>query len=119
MIRLLLGAGVLLLVAACGGEENTHFTYAKSVDCFRGVGKAKLLGGKGRTAARITTDDRTFELLFLPSGAQAKAYVKQFKAPNGRLATKGNVIIFGHRTGASVGPDVSSDEINEVEKCLA
>ena len=29
------------------------------------------------------------------------------------------MIIFGHQTGASVGPDVSSDEMDEVEKCLA
>jgi hypothetical protein len=119
VIRLLLGAGVLLLVAACGGEKKTHFSYAKSADCLRGIGKTQLVGGKGQTAARISTDDKVYELLFLPSGAQAEAYTKQFTAPNGRLGTDGNVIIFGHRTNAGVGPDVSSDELNEVKKCLA
>jgi hypothetical protein len=114
--RLLLGAGVVLLVAACG-DEKTHYTYAKSVDCFRGIGRTQLVSG-GQSAARITAGKtKTFDLLFLPSGSQAKAYVKRFKVPNGILDTKGNVIIYGHQTG--VGPEVSADEMSEVEKCLA
>jgi len=118
VIRLLLGAGVLMLVAACGSEKKTHFSYAKSADCFRGIGKTQLVG-KGQTAVRISTEDKVYELLFLPSGAQADAYTKRFRAPNGRLGTDGNVIIYGHRTSSGVGPDVSSDELNEVKKCLA
>jgi hypothetical protein len=119
VIRLLLGAGVILLVTACGGKENTHFTFAKSADCLRGIGKTRLVGGKGQTAAHVSTGGKVYELLFLPSGAQAAAYTKKFRAPNGRLGTKGNVIIYGHRTGGSVGPDVSSDDLNKVKDCLA
>ena len=119
MIRLVLGAGLLLLVAACGGKEKTQYSYAKSVDCFRGLGKTQKLLTRGQTAAHIETKTKNFEVLFLPSGAQAAAYTKQFTAPNGRLATKGNVIIFGHRNASSIGPDVSADEMNEVEDCLA
>ena len=119
MIRLLLGAGVVLLATACGGNEKTQYSYSKSVDCFRGVGKTQLVG-RGQAAARITAGDtKSFEILFLPSGAQAEAYTKQFHPPNGMLDTKGNVIIYGHRIGAGVGPDVSADEMDEVEKCLA
>jgi hypothetical protein len=119
VIRLLLGVGLLFVITACGGKENTHFTYAKSADCFRGLGKTEKLESKGQTTAHIETKTKVFELLFLPSGAQAQAYTKQFNAPNGRLATKGNVIIFGHRNGSSVGPDVSADEMNQVKDCLA
>ena len=118
MIRVLLVVGVILVVAACGGKEKTQFSYAKSADCFRGIGKTQLVG-KGQTAVRIATDTKIFELLFLPSGARAEAYTKQFKAPNGRLATKGNVIIYGHRNASSIGPDVSEDEMNKVKDCLA
>jgi hypothetical protein len=118
VIRLLLLVGLLLLATACGNKEKTQFTYAASVDCFRGLGKTQLVG-KGQTAAHIETDTKVFELLFLPSGAQASAYTKRFKAPNGRLDTKGNVIIYGHRNSSSIGPDVSEDEMNEVKKCLA
>jgi hypothetical protein len=118
VIRLLLGAGVILVVAACGGKEKTQFSYAKSADCFRDLGKTQVVG-KGQTTVRISTNTKIFELLFLPSGAQAEAYTKQFKAPNGRLATKGNVIIYGHRNASSIGPDVSEDEMNEVKDCLA
>jgi hypothetical protein len=113
VIRLLLLVGLLLLATACGNKEKTQFTYAASVDCFRGLGKTQLVG-KGQTAAHIETDTKVFELLFLPSGAQASAYTKRFK-----LDTKGNVIIYGHRNSSSIGPDVSEDEMNEVKKCLA
>jgi len=119
VIRLLLGAGLLLLVVACGGKEKTQYSYAKAVDCFRGLGKTQKLVNKGQTAAHIETKTKAFEILFLPSGAQASAYAKQLKAPSGRLATKGNVIIFGHRNSSSIGPDVSADEMNKVKDCLA
>jgi hypothetical protein len=119
VIRLVLGVGLLLLMTACGGKENTHFTYAKSAGCFRGLGKTQKVLTQGQTAAHIETKTKNFEVLFLPSGAQAQAYTKQFKAPNGRLATKGNVIIYGHRNSSSIGPDVSEDELNQVKDCLA
>ena len=32
-------------------------------------------------------------------------------------AHEGNVIVYGHQTGN--GPDVSADDMDEVEKCLA
>jgi hypothetical protein len=115
--RLLLGAGIVLLVAACG-KEKTQYSYAKSADCFRDLGKTQVVG-KGKTAARISTNTKVFDLLFLPSGEQAAAYTKQFHPPGGMLDTKGNVIIYGHRNSSSVGPDVSEDEMNEVEDCLA
>jgi len=119
VIRLVLGAGVLLLVTACGGKENTHFTYGKSADCFRDLGKTQRVLTQGQTAAHIETKTKNFEVLFLPSGAQAQTYTKQFRAPSGRLATKGNVIIFGHRNSSSIGPDVSTDEMNQVKDCLS
>ncbi|HEY3051538.1 MAG TPA: hypothetical protein VGJ40_07415 [Gaiellaceae bacterium] len=114
--RLLLGAGLVLLAVACG-EEKTHYTYAKSISCFKDVGKTRIMG-RGQNAVRITAGQtKTFDILFLPSGAQAKAYTKQFNVPNGILRTKGNVIVYGHQTGT--GPQVSGDEMDEVEKCLA
>jgi hypothetical protein len=118
VIRLLLLVGLLLLVTACGGKETTHFSYAASAACFRGLGKTQLVG-KGQTAVHIETDTKVYEILFLPSGSQAAAYTKRFNAPNGRLDTKGNVIIYGHRNGSTIGPDVSEDEMNEVKQCLA
>jgi hypothetical protein len=114
--RLLLGAGLVLLVVACG-EDKAHYTYAKSIGCFKGVGKTRAVG-RGQSAVRITVGQKkTFDILFLPSGSQAKTYVKQFNVPNGILHTKGNVIVYGHQTGN--GPQVSADDMDEVEKCLA
>ena len=120
MIRLLLGAGIVLLVVACGNKEKSQYSYAKSVDCFRGLGKTRKLVTQGQTAVHIETKTKNFEILFLPSGAQASAYAKQLgNAPSGRLSTKGNVIIFGHRNSSSIGPDVSQNEMNQVKDCLA
>jgi hypothetical protein len=114
--RLLLGAGLVLLAVACG-EEKAHYTYPKSIGCFKGVGTTQVMG-RGQTAVRITAgQEKTFDILFLPSGQQAKNYVKRFDVPNGILHTKGNVIVYGHQTGK--GPEVSDDEMNEVEQCLA
>jgi hypothetical protein len=115
-IGLLLGAGLVLLAVACG-EEKTQYSYAKSVGCLKDVGETRLVG-RGQTAARITTDQtKTFDLLFLPSGQPAKNYAKRLNVTNGILHTKGNVIVYGHQTGN--GPDVSADDMDEVEKCLA
>ena len=120
MIRLLLGAGILLLVVACGGKEKNQFTYAKSADCFRGLGKTQKITTRGQTAAHIETKTKVFEVLFLPSGSNASAYTKNFaNAPSGRLGTKGNAIIYGHRNSTSIGPDVSVAEMNKVMDCLA
>jgi hypothetical protein len=114
--RLFLGAGLVLLAVGCG-EDKTHYTYSKSIGCFRGVGETQVTG-RGQTAVRITADQKkTFDILFLPSGQQAKNYVKRFDVPNGILHTKGNVIVYGHQTGN--GPEVSDDEMDEVEQCLA
>jgi hypothetical protein len=117
VIRLLFGASLILLVVACGGEKKTHYTYAGSVGCFKGIGITQLIG-KGQNAVRITSGpSKTFDILFLPSGAQAEAYTKRFKVPNGILHTKGNVIVYGHQTGP--GQEVSSDDMDRVEECLA
>ena len=114
--RLVLGAGVAVALAGCGGNE-THYTYGKSIDCFKDVGKTQVLGTENN-AVRISGDGgKAYDVLFLPSGSQAKSYVKKFKIPNGVLRTKGNAIVYGHQIGT--GPAVSEDEVKEVEKCLA
>ena len=112
---LFVGVGLLVLAAACG-EEKTHFTYAASRDCLQGIGKTSVTG-RAETVVRITSGQKIFDLLFLPSGARAEAYTKRFNVPSGILHTKGNVIVYGHHSG--VGPEVSTDEMNKVEKCLA
>jgi hypothetical protein len=115
--RLLLGAGIVAVLAGCGDEER-HYTYAQSIDCFKDVGKTQVMGSQ-TSAVRITADQmKAFDVLFLPSGARAKNYVKQFKVPNGILHTKGNAIVYGHQTGQG-GPEVSDDDMKRVEKCLA
>ncbi len=113
---LLLGAGVVLLLAVACGEDKTHYSYAKSIGCLKGVGKTQT-SGRGQTALRVTDGTKIYDLLFLPSGASADAYTKRFKVPRGILQTKGNVIVYGHQTG--VGPEVSTDEMDTIEKCLA
>jgi len=114
--RLLLGAGLVAVLAGCGDGE-THYTYGKSIGCFKQVGKTQVMGTQSN-AVRITADGRkAFDVLFLPSGSQAKTYVKRFKVPNGVLHTKGNAIVYGHQTGN--GPEVTGDEMERVEKCLA
>jgi hypothetical protein len=114
---LLLGAGLILLVAVACGEDKTHYSYADSSGCLKGVGK-NALSGRGQTAVRITTDaSKTFDLLFLPSWQQAKNYTKRFNVPTGILHTKGNVIVYGHQTGN--GPAVTTEDMDQVEKCLA
>ncbi len=113
---LFVGAGLVLLLAVACGEDKAHYSYADSIGCLKGVGKAET-SGRGQTAVRVTTDDsKTFDLLFLPSGQQAKNYTKRFDVPTGILHTKGNVIVYGHQTGN--GGDVSTDDMDEVEKCL-
>ena len=119
MIRPLIVAGVALLVAACGGgEKKTHYTYAKSVGCFKRLGLTQVMDQRNN-AVRITGgQSKIFDILFLPSGAQAEAYTKRFNVPSGGLLrTKGNVIVYGHLTGP--GPDISADDIDRVEACLA
>ncbi len=113
---LLLGAGVVLLLAVACGEDKTQYSYTKSVGCLKGVGKTET-SGRGQTAVRVTTNDsKTFDLLFLPNGQPAKNYAKRLNVTNGILHTKGNVIVYGHQTGN--GPDVTTDDMDEVENCL-
>ena len=112
---LFVGLGLVVLAVACG-EDKAQYSYAKSSDCLKGVGKTAVTG-RGQTVVRVTDGMKIFDLLFLPSGARAEAYTKRFKVPNGILHTKGNVIVYGHHTG--VGPEVSNDEMDRVEKCLA
>jgi len=106
---------VLILAVACG-EDKTHYSYAKSIGCLKGVGKAET-SGRGQTVVRGTQGTKIFDFLFLPSGASADAYTKKFKVPRGILHTQGNVIVYGHQSG--VGPEVTTDEMSTVEKCLA
>ena len=112
---LFVGLGLVVLAAACG-EDKAHYSYPKSRGCLQGLGKTTV-SGRGQTVVRVTEGTKFFDLLFLPSGARAEAYTKRFKVPRGILHTKGNVIVYGHQTG--VGPEVTSDEMDEVEKCLA
>lgn len=113
---LLLGAGLVLILGVACGEDKTHYSYTKSIGCLKGVGKTQT-SGRGQTVVRVTDGTKIFDLLFLPSGASAEAYTKKFKVPRGILHTQGNVIVYGHQSG--VGPEVSTDEMNTVEKCLA
>ncbi len=116
--ELLLSTGLVLLLAACGGGNESHYTYGESVGCLKQLGKTQVMGTQ-RDAVRLTTDQtKAFDILFLPNGQQAKNYVKQFRVPRGILHTKGNVIVYGHQTG-KVGPEVSDDEMSAVEDCLA
>jgi hypothetical protein len=112
---LFVGLGLVVLAVACG-EDKTQYSYPKSSECLKGVGKTAATG-RGQTAVRVTAGTKFFDLLFLPSGASADAYTKRFKVPNGILHTQGNVIVYGHQTG--VGPEVTTDEMDKVEKCLA
>ena len=112
---LFMSFGLVALAVACG-ESNTKYSYPKSSDCLKSVGKTTVTG-RGQTVVRVTDGTRFFDLLFLPSGASAEAYTKKFKVPNGILHTQGNVIVYGHQTG--VGPEVTTDEMDKVEKCLA
>ena len=112
---LFVGLGLVVLAVACG-EDKTQYSYSKSSDCLKGVGKTAVTG-RGQTVVRVTDGTKIFDLLFLPSGARAEAYTKRFKVPSGILHTKGNVIVYGHHTG--VGPEVTTDEMDKVEKCLA
>ena len=107
--------GLVALAVACG-ESNTKYSYTKSSDCLKSVGKTTVTG-RGQTVVRVTDGTKFFDLLFLPNGASADAYTKRFKVPSGILHTQGNVIVYGHQTG--VGPEVTSDEMDKVEKCLA
>ena len=115
--RLLLGAGVVVVLAGCGGEDKTQYTYASSSECFKDIGKTQVMG-KTTNAVRISADDgKTYDVLFLPSGAKAKSYVKELDVKTGVLETKGNAIVYGHQTGT--GPAVEKDDLKRVEKCLA
>ena len=113
--QLFVGVGLVVLAMACG-EEKTQYSYSKSSDCLKGVGQ-NAVTGRGQTVVRVTDGQKIFDLLFLPSGARAEAYTKRFKVPSGILHTKGNVIVYGHHTG--VGPEVTTDEMDRLEKCLA
>jgi hypothetical protein len=116
--ELLLSTGLVLLLAACGGGSESHYTYGGSAACLRKLGKTQKMGNQ-QNAVRLTTDKtKAFDILFLPSGQQATNYTKQFRVPRGILHTKGNVIVYGHQTG-TVGPEVTDDEMSAVEDCLA
>jgi hypothetical protein len=109
-----LGAGLVVTLAGCGGGES-HYTYANSSDCFKDIGKTRVVG---TDAVRISADGgKTYDVLFLPSGSKAKSYVKQLDVKTGVLQTKGNAIVYGHQTGT--GPAVTEDDVKAVEKCLA
>jgi hypothetical protein len=113
---LLFGMCLAVTAAGCGGG-NTKFTYAKSSDCFNDIGKTRVVGTDDR-AVRISADGgKTFDVLFLPSGSQAKNYAKRLDVKTGVLKTKGNAIVYGHQTGT--GPAVEEDDVKQVEKCLA
>ena len=108
--------GLVVLAVACG-EDKAQYSYTDSIGCLKGVGKTES-SGRGQTAVRVTTNDsKTFDLLFLPSGQPAKNYAKRLNVTNGILHTKGNVIVYGHQTGN--GADVTGDDMDEVENCLA
>ena len=95
---LVLGAGVAVTLAGCGGDES-HYTYANSSDCFKDIGKTQVVGTE-TNAVRISADGgKTYDVLFLPSGSKAKSYVKQLDVKTGVLQTKGNAIVYGHQTG--------------------
>ena len=118
--RVLIGAGIVVALGGCGDEE-AQYTYADSSDCFKGVGKTQVVGTDSRSAGqavRISEQGgKTYDVLFLPSGSNAKSYAEKLKIPKGILHTKGNAIVYGHQTGT--GPAVSEDDVSEVEKCLA
>jgi hypothetical protein len=116
--RLLLGAGIAVVLTGCG-DEKTQFTYASSGDCFKDIGKTQPVGGTASgQAVRISADGgKTYDVLFLPSGSEAKSYAKQLDVQTGVLHTKGNAIVYGHQTGT--GPAVEEDDVKQVEKCLA
>jgi hypothetical protein len=117
--RVLIGAGIVVALAGCGDEE-AHYTYSNSADCFKDLGKTQVMGTGSTSgqAVRISADaDKTYDVLFLPSGSKAKSYVKQLENPKGVLHAKGNAIVYGHQTGN--GPPVSEDDVKAVEKCLA
>ena len=115
--RLLLGAGLVVVLAACGEDKAAHYTLASSSACFKDIGKTQVMG-KATNAVRISADGgKTYDVLFLPSGSKAKSYVKQLDVKTGILETKGNAIVYGHQTGT--GPAVEKDDVKQVEKCLA
>jgi hypothetical protein len=114
--RLLLGAGLVVVLAGCG-EDNAHYTLASSSGCFKDIGKMQVMG-RAPNAVRISADGgKTYDVLFLPSGSKAKSYVKQLDVKTGILETKGNAIVYGHQTGT--GAAVEKDDVKQVEKCLA
>jgi hypothetical protein len=114
--RVLLGAGIVLVLTACGDDE-ARYTYGNSSDCFKQIGKTQVMGS-ATNAVRISAEGgKTYDVLFLPSGAKAKSYVKQLDVKTGVLETKGNAIVYGHQTGT--GPAVEEDDVKQVEKCLA
>jgi hypothetical protein len=117
--RVLIGAGIVAALAGCGDEE-AHYTYSNSSDCFKDVGKTQVMGTGSTSgqAVRISADaGKTYDVLFLPSGSEAKSYVKQLDVKTGVLHTKGNAIVYGHQTGT--GAAVEEEDLEQVEKCLA
>jgi len=108
----------LMLLSGCGGG-SAHYSYAKSADCFKDIGKTRTVGAAtAGQAVRIRADGgKTYDVLFLPSGSQAKNYAKRLDVKTGVLKTKGNAIVYGHQTGT--GPAVEEQDVKEVEKCLA
>ena len=116
--RLLLGAGIAVVLTGCG-DEKTHYTYGASSDCFKNIGKTQTVGdATAGQAVRISADGgKTYDIFFLPSGSQAKSYAERLDVKTGILKTKGNAIVYGHQTGT--GPAVEEDDVKQVEKCLA
>ena len=116
--RILIGAGIVVVLAGCG-DGKTHYTYENSSACFKKIGNTRVVGvtTSGR-AVRISDDGgKTYDVLFLPSGSKAKSYAKQLDVTTGVLKTKGNAIVYGHQTGT--GSAVVENDLKQVENCLA
>ena len=126
MTRTLVLCSAALVLVGCGAE-TTHYTLAKSRACLDRVGVGAALGPKniyispeiaagGETAVMLDRS-KMVEVIFMSSPKRARAYVDRGWPP-GAVQTKANAIVWGQQT--AVGrPQVSDDELANVEDCLA